>query len=84
MQPCEQQHLLAVWQPRSGIAVHNVKCGGIAAPFEFGLGTRYPRFVVWALELGLETQNARFVAGPLEMGLETVDLRFVACRLWLE
>ena len=27
MEPRDHQRLVAVWQPGSGIAVHNVKCG---------------------------------------------------------
>ena len=60
VEPRHRKRLVAVWQPGSGIAVHNVKSGvfhlfvcvfqnpilvSIVAPFELGLGTRNPRFV---------------------------------------
>ena len=56
-----------LWQPGSGIAVHNVKCGvfhmfvclfhspilvSIVAPVELGLDIRNPCFVAWPPELG--------------------------------
>ena len=89
---------MAVWQPGSGIAVHNVKCGvfhlfvslfdnpilvSIVAPLELGLGTRNPRFVAGTLEVGLRTHNPCFVAWPLKLGSGTHSPRFVAWPLKL-
>ena len=98
MEPRDHRRLVAVWQPGSGIAVHNVKCGvfhlfvclfqnpilvSIFAPLELGLGTRNPRFVAWPLELRLGTRNPCFVVWPLELRLGTRNPRFVVWPLEL-
>ena len=86
MEPHDHQHLVAVWQPGSGIAVHNVKCWVFHL---FVCLFHNPRLVIIVAQYTRQAMRQPllvlfpFAGGGGGAGLGTLKARFVAWPLEL-